>query len=41
MYTHVGRDGVNRTICVNTITNCGMAKDVLYGDPFLRNVYTV
>lgn len=43
--THVGPDGVNRTICVNTITNGGetneKSKDILFGDPFLRNLYTV
>ncbi|KAF8143108.1 aspartic peptidase domain-containing protein [Mycena galopus ATCC 62051] len=43
IYTNV-HNGVNRTICVNTITNGGgtsKSKDVLWGDPFLRNVYTV
>ncbi|KAF7359770.1 Six-hairpin glycosidase [Mycena venus] len=46
MYT-VTKDGVERTICTNTITNGGSiggnpkGKDLLFGDPFLRNVYTV
>ncbi|KAJ7186624.1 aspartic peptidase domain-containing protein [Mycena filopes] len=36
--------GVAHTVCVNSITNGGdqgRGKDVLYGDPFLRSVYTV
>ncbi|KAJ7454664.1 aspartic peptidase domain-containing protein [Mycena latifolia] len=47
MYTRVGPDGVNYTICVGTITNGGTitntntSGDALLGDSFLRNVYTV
>ncbi|KAJ7910089.1 aspartic peptidase domain-containing protein, partial [Mycena leptocephala] len=45
MYTKVGPDGVKYTICVGAITNGGTITsgktDALYGDSFLRNVYTV
>ncbi|KAJ7163927.1 aspartic peptidase domain-containing protein [Mycena crocata] len=45
MYTRVGPDGVNYTICVGAITNGGSltsgGSDGLYGLTFLRNVYTV
>ncbi|KAJ7635166.1 aspartic peptidase domain-containing protein [Roridomyces roridus] len=41
----VGPDNVNRTVCVNTLTNGGSmvngTKDMLVGDSFLRNVYAV
>ncbi|KAF7354056.1 Six-hairpin glycosidase [Mycena venus] len=41
----LGPDGKNYTICVGTITNGGVILgsdiDMIYGDSFLRNVYTV
>ncbi|KAJ6514606.1 aspartic peptidase domain-containing protein [Mycena vulgaris] len=43
--TKVGPDGVNYTICVGSITNGGSITtgktDAMFGDTFLRNVYTV
>ncbi|KAJ7151840.1 aspartic peptidase domain-containing protein [Mycena crocata] len=45
MYTKVGPNGVNYTVCVGRITNGGTitsgSTDALFGDTFLRNVYTV
>ncbi|KAJ6524010.1 aspartic peptidase domain-containing protein [Mycena capillaripes] len=45
LHTQVGPDGVNYTICVGAVTNGGTitsgSTDALYGDSFLRNVYTV
>ncbi|KAJ7169191.1 aspartic peptidase domain-containing protein [Mycena crocata] len=45
MYTSVGPNGVNYTVCVGSITNGGTitsgSTDALFGDTFLRNVYTV
>ncbi|KAJ7881992.1 aspartic peptidase domain-containing protein [Mycena olivaceomarginata] len=45
MRTQVGPDGVNYTYCVGSITSGGTittgSTDALYGDSFLRNVYTV
>ncbi|KAJ6514599.1 hypothetical protein DFH09DRAFT_1373965 [Mycena vulgaris] len=43
--TQVGPDRVNHTICVGSITNGGCLTtghtDALFGDTFLRNVYTL
>ncbi|KAJ7679543.1 aspartic peptidase domain-containing protein [Mycena polygramma] len=43
--TQVGPDGVKYTVCVGSVTNGGSitsgTTDALYGDSFLRNVYTV
>ncbi|KAJ7447442.1 aspartic peptidase domain-containing protein [Mycena latifolia] len=47
MVTQVGPDGINYTFCVGTVTNGGGItdnindNDALFGDSFLRNVYTV
>ncbi|KAJ7469567.1 aspartic peptidase domain-containing protein [Mycena latifolia] len=47
MYTQVGPDGRNYTVCIGSITNGGSItnrtndNDALFGDSFLRNVYTV
>jgi hypothetical protein len=47
MFTQVGPDGVNYTICVGavtnggTITNTATSDDAVLGASFLRNVYTV
>ncbi|KAJ7161818.1 aspartic peptidase domain-containing protein [Mycena crocata] len=41
----VGPDGKNYTVCTGSITNgasaLGYGRDVIYGDSFLRNVYSV
>ncbi|KAJ7161956.1 aspartic peptidase domain-containing protein [Mycena crocata] len=45
LYSQVGPDGVNHTICAGAITNGGSitseAVEAVYGDSFLRNVYTL
>lgn len=45
MKTKVGADGVTYTVCVGSITNGGSMSsgttDAMFGDSFLRNVYTM